>query len=489
MPLRWIGHPGLDPLIVTLLLVLSLCLHFFRLGMWPFAGDEVHTAREAASLMGDIDFHHSSQLYRLPRMIPVSYTLLWIGYELFGRDEFGSRVMPAILGSLQVPLVYALLRRIAGRVVGLASALLLAGWWTHLQFSQQNRFYAPASFFVLLALLCGLLAVQQSSTRWLAGALVASVLAFASHNLQGTVLAVVAGGWLLAWRFDRRRESPSPDEHGRTQRRLELLMVVAALILAGTMAVVYVWPLARSWNLGGTGASPSHLMLAIVGSVGWPVIILSCVGLLAIASRDRTTLPFWGLGLGALLVTGLVLPAWIVFRHAYLFPLEVILILLAGFGVGLIYDSVRRTNPPAALVSFLGLCALNLPSSVSYFRDGARYDHRAAAAHLREKVGPTDRILSFAPHITSTYLPEHAAKVSLLKEGAPLPVVRAAMVELEPGRKLWLAMHKGRGGLATEWITGLAEMGCSLVFQESQVRYDYYDFQVYLFECKRAQGF
>lgn len=68
-------------------------------------------------MMRHIDFPHASQLYRLPRMIPVSYSLLWIGYELFGRDEFGSRVMPALLGTLQVPLVYVFLRPLAGRAV------------------------------------------------------------------------------------------------------------------------------------------------------------------------------------------------------------------------------------------------------------------------------------------------------------------------------------------------------------------------------------
>lgn len=195
----------------------------------------------------------------------------------------------------------------------------------------------------------GLRSLRRLSTWWLAAAMVASLLAFGAHSLQGSVLFVVAGAWMLAWWGQRRRGATVGETAGRARKGASGLVVLAvAIVIVGTTALVYVHLLARSWNHGWTGYSPAHLTIAMVGSVGWPVVLLALIGLCAIAVRDRTYLPFWGLALGALATTGLILPRWIVFRHAYLYPLEVVLVLLAGFGVGLIYDAVRQTNRPAA---------------------------------------------------------------------------------------------------------------------------------------------
>src|SRR5947209_2290306 len=94
-----------------LLLALTLALlggglRFFRLGPWPFAGDELATLTEADSLFGKTVSPPESQTYRLARLVPLSYAIHYADYQLFGRDEWGSRVLIALLGTLQIVLVF-----------------------------------------------------------------------------------------------------------------------------------------------------------------------------------------------------------------------------------------------------------------------------------------------------------------------------------------------------------------------------------------------
>ena len=86
-------------ILITLALgLLAGGLRFYRLGAWPFFGDELATFREADSFASDAP--GTTQTDRLPRMIPLSYLIHRGGYALFGRDEFGSRAIMAVLGTL-----------------------------------------------------------------------------------------------------------------------------------------------------------------------------------------------------------------------------------------------------------------------------------------------------------------------------------------------------------------------------------------------------
>jgi hypothetical protein len=112
-------------LIISTALVLTLLaggLRFYRLGAWPFFGDELATFNEAHAFLADSSDQEDSQITRISRLIPLSYLVHNAGYVLFGRDEFGSRAMMAFLGSLQVVLVYVGLVGPLGFPTALASA-------------------------------------------------------------------------------------------------------------------------------------------------------------------------------------------------------------------------------------------------------------------------------------------------------------------------------------------------------------------------------
>ena len=140
-------------LVAMCLLVLAGSLRFYKLGDWPFAGDETTTLAKESSLFGDKHIQEDSQVSRLPRMIPLSYLIHHVGYEWFGRDEFGSRAILAILGTISIPIIFLLLAPLLGQPTAIATSLLIALWPEHLCHSQVNRFYMIAAFFAFLCLL------------------------------------------------------------------------------------------------------------------------------------------------------------------------------------------------------------------------------------------------------------------------------------------------------------------------------------------------
>src|SRR5262249_10990155 len=167
-------------------------------------------------------------------VIPLGYFVLYLDHQIFGRDEFGSRVLTALLGALHVVLVFFFLDRTLGRVPALATALLILLWPEHLYRSQENRYYVTAAVCASLARVLGAVAVQRRSLGWTAGACAAAFAAVLAHTLQGLLfvglfLAIFAAGRAI------------PD-----RRVYRLLSVVAASGLAAILFFLcYLLPLVR----------------------------------------------------------------------------------------------------------------------------------------------------------------------------------------------------------------------------------------------------
>src|SRR3954451_8008525 len=90
------------------LLLLAGGLRFYRLGEWSLAGDETATFEEVDSLFQRLPAASNGQIDNLPRLIPLAHATLDLGYQAFGRSEWGCRVLPALLGTLNVGLFYLL---------------------------------------------------------------------------------------------------------------------------------------------------------------------------------------------------------------------------------------------------------------------------------------------------------------------------------------------------------------------------------------------
>ena len=137
---------------------LEVCA-FYRIGAWSFDVDEIATLLEDRFLFDGIpptdDAKAEGQYTRLPQMLPLGYGLQHIDYLLFGREEGGCACFPAAMGTITAALTYLLLVPLCGLPTAFATALLIAVSPEHIHYSQNNRFYAAATFFAFLCVLGG----------------------------------------------------------------------------------------------------------------------------------------------------------------------------------------------------------------------------------------------------------------------------------------------------------------------------------------------
>jgi hypothetical protein len=83
---------------------------------------------------------------------PLYYALLHGWVRIAGDGEASARILSALCGTLTIPVVYLLGRRVADERVGLVGALILAVSPFHVRFSQEARMYAVLTLSASLAL-------------------------------------------------------------------------------------------------------------------------------------------------------------------------------------------------------------------------------------------------------------------------------------------------------------------------------------------------
>lgn len=453
--------------------LLAAGLRFYRLGDWPFHGDELAALDEAQSLVESHDEPLTNQKDRLPRLLPLGYFVLYLDHEIFGRDEFGSRVSTALLGALHVVLVFFFLERTLGRVPALATALLILLWPEHLYRSQENRYYMTATVCASLAMLLGAVAVQRRSFGWTFGACVAAFAAILAHTLQGLLfaglfLAIFAAGRIAA---DR--------------RVFRLLLVVAGSGLAAIIFFVcYLLPLVRGWNAGESwGYSLSHSVMASVSQLGWPIALLAFVGLLTSARGDPAQAGYWITWAALWAVAAVLLPFFVAYHPGYVFPFTLGALVLAGRAIAVIYEALRPQYALAAGVWLGVTCLFNLPSVVSHYADGSRGDLRSAGEFITENWQPGDRVAAFSPRLVKHYVAPGIEPIGL-KTSDPVPDLRKLSRTSE---RLWIVVPSSRGGKPERLAEWLGKH-CTLEMARRSKRIDYHEnvTEVFLYEPLQA---
>jgi hypothetical protein len=158
-------------------------------------------------------------------------------------------------------------------------------------------------------------------------------------------------------------------------------------------------------------------------------------------------------------------------------------------GAGLFLDWLCRVNSQArptwvvpATVTVMMLAA-GIPTVISDYRDGRRFDFRGAARWLTDRMGPGDAVFSDQPMVLQYYLPR--VKVLQLQE-KPVPLAESLRSLQEGGHSsLWLVApapsHAFRatlkeGGLS-HWIYGNCQLQNTLGQGRLDLRQEY--LQVY----------
>jgi len=141
---------------LALVIVAGAALRFATLDVQSLWYDEAVTARlmrmQLADLLPAIGDSESTP--------PLYYLAAWAWAHAFGTGEAGLRSLPALLGTLTIPVVWALGRRLGGDRAALAAAAVVAANPFAVWFSQEARAYALLTALAALSALLWLRALD-----------------------------------------------------------------------------------------------------------------------------------------------------------------------------------------------------------------------------------------------------------------------------------------------------------------------------------------
>lgn len=215
--------PGLLATIVTLTAVLSaVALRWFQLGALSLWFDEGQT-EFAASLS-------PSNVIRLVQSAdhPPLYFLLQHYWGLvFGNSEFALRSLPALFGTLSLPVFYLFAKKILDNSMAVALSMWLFAFSTmQIWYSREARAYEPASFLALVGFYALVLFLEKRSRALFAIVVLSATANLYMHNIMLFYLFALNVLWLTY-----------PSERSLSQRLKELLL---ADVLAGVFYLPWV---------------------------------------------------------------------------------------------------------------------------------------------------------------------------------------------------------------------------------------------------------
>jgi hypothetical protein len=218
---------------------------------------------------------------------PLYYILLNLWMRL-GDDAATVRLLSAVLGVLTIPIVFVLGRRLAGSLVGLLAALLLAVSPYHVRFAQEARMYALLTFTAAGAMAClAYLLTDHAATARGAAAAHENVI------LSGSVPSAPQSGQHSEESFDAlgasSREATHRDFSLEPRRNLiwphDPLRVTAGAVLRTTTYV------GRSRGLAWVGYVVFTLMAMLTHSAAMLLLLSMNLFVLGLILRRRLTAP------------------------------------------------------------------------------------------------------------------------------------------------------------------------------------------------------
>jgi mannosyltransferase len=381
------------------------------------------------------------------------------------------RLVPAIAGTIAVPALFLLGRPIVGTRAALFAALFLALNPTQILYSQLGRYWSLVLLFCSIAPFALYLGVRDRSGRMFALGVVATILAALSHPVG--VLSV--GGPALLLLLSLRREQLAEWwSHTGVRWGAVALLVVFGLALYRFVPLLYGWISMHDQMPGyGQFLLPTQRppgvrqlvrLMALADSLTIPVALAALAGvyLLWRSGRDRPVALLL-VSVAAFHVGFLLLVSFRTSVSLYYFLPSVPAFFLAA---GLFLDWVCRVNSqtrpawvvPATVTAIM--LAAGVPTLISDYRDGRRFDFRGAARWLTEQIAPGDIVFSDQPMVLQHYLRQ--VKVLHLQQN-PVPLADSLRSLQEDGHSsLWLvapaASHAFRATLKEsglrQWIHG-----------------------------------
>jgi hypothetical protein len=230
--------------------------------------DEAYCAIAARNLLENDPYNWFS-LYMVG-MPTLQLLPLMIAQQLFGSDLWGVRFGGVIMGTATAVVTFAFARRLAGDVVGLTAALLVAGAHTLVHFSRTAQIYTETPFAAVVVMWLFLRAWTGGSLlAWVAAGVALGVAAqtYQASQIMPVALLLTALGWAWAGAVDWRRAAALT----MTVEIIALLLVLPVILemirqpelTASRPSAIYSFS-ERNWEAMGEKAWPT--VIAHVGN-------------------------------------------------------------------------------------------------------------------------------------------------------------------------------------------------------------------------------
>ncbi|MBN2734044.1 MAG: glycosyltransferase family 39 protein [Methanomicrobiaceae archaeon] len=146
---------------LILLVIAGFALRFYNLGfnsIWLDEGSTLYFARNSLSGIWDATAQGE---FNPPLFHWLEHFML-----AFGDSEFVLRFLPALFGSLTIPVIYLIGREVCGRCGGIIAAALMTFSTFHIFYSQDARAYTTMLFFFSIAVFFYLLALKSDNFKY-----------------------------------------------------------------------------------------------------------------------------------------------------------------------------------------------------------------------------------------------------------------------------------------------------------------------------------
>lgn len=172
-------------------MLLGASLRFADLGRLCLTGDDAWSVNAAIQ-----PFVETMKIAESDVHPPLHTLMLWCWVRVAGTSEAAVRIPAAIAGILLIPLVYLIVRDLAGdRRIAIASAYLAAISPHLVLFSRSARWYMPFAALALLAIWCWISIILRGRTRATTTGLILACIAGALYNL--TFAGIVLVQWII----------------------------------------------------------------------------------------------------------------------------------------------------------------------------------------------------------------------------------------------------------------------------------------------------
>lgn len=451
---RSIRSPYFGLLVITLL---AAGLRFYRLGEWSFWKDEIFT-------LGDKqDGLHISFLGE-------SLVRIWVKWcvAYLGESEWSARLVPAVIGTLSVPVLYFPVRvLLPARTALLTCALLAVSSW-HIYWSQNARFYVLLLLWGALTLLFLVIGVEKRRPWPAFAAALACLVLAVRESLVALILLPVILGYLF-WVWISARQSP-------TGLRWQYLVIVLMGLVA--VSAYFALPFVRdlpAWvaGFGRVNNTPLWIFAATTYYLGVPTTCLGFFsGFYLWAQRDRNArwlLP-WAL-LPLLAIMGLALFQYTAIRYVFI-SLPAWLI-LASLAADRLYAQASREISLLAwgVVALLVFAPLSEAYLYFYYQNGNREDGRAAYTFIRERMQPGDLVVAADTDVGDYYLSRKT-----------FPMSQFDQAPFEHFQRVWFVEDLDAGELYPDAIQWVRENAMMVTNFDVRASVRLFTMRVYLYE-------